>query len=120
MPNPASERTESLELPERAAREKISELEATLGDEEAAHQETLEILTAATERLKAMGLELSACAVRTGTLLRALRDARHVIDKGIKVRMGDQWPVLRDILPDTLKVIDAALATQAESGVNHA
>lgn len=46
---------------------------------------------------------------RIGELTAALHLARHVIEKGIEVRMGDQWSILRDILPDVVAKINVVL-----------
>lgn len=40
----------------------------------------------------------------------ALKDCVHVIEKGIAVRIGDHWPILKDLLPDTLKKAKEALS----------
>ena len=39
----------------------------------------------------------------------ALKTCLHVIEKGIEVRMMDQWPVLQQILPDAVKQAKDAL-----------
>lgn len=36
---------------------------------------------------------------RIELLRKALKDALHVMEKGIEVRMMDQWPALKPILP---------------------
>ena len=46
---------------------------------------------------------------RIKELKSALKDCVHVIEKGIAVRIGDHWPVLKGLLPDTLKKAKEAL-----------
>lgn len=38
----------------------------------------------------------------TATLEEALRQALHVMEKGMEVRMGDQWPALKPIPPEAI------------------
>jgi hypothetical protein len=38
-----------------------------------------------------------------------LRKALHVLEKGVEIRMMDQWPALQKIVPDTIKEIKKAL-----------
>ena len=40
---------------------------------------------------------------RIKELTNALKDCIHVMEKGIEVRMTDQWPALAGILPSTLE-----------------
>ena len=51
----------------------------------------------------AMALEENA------KLRKALGFCVHVIEKGIAVRMMDQWPALRELLPDAIKKANEAL-----------
>lgn len=46
---------------------------------------------------------------RTAVLTTALKQCINVIEKGIEARIGDQWPVLKDMLPDALVVAKKAL-----------
>ena len=47
---------------------------------------------------------------REQALIAALANCMHVIEKGIAVRIGDQWPAIKDSLPDALSRAKAALA----------
>ena len=47
---------------------------------------------------------------REEALREALKFSLHVIEKGIEVRMGDQWPAIREILPDAVSKAKAALS----------
>jgi predicted RNA-binding Zn-ribbon protein involved in translation (DUF1610 family) len=47
---------------------------------------------------------------REQALTYALEFCVHVIEKGIAARMGDQWPAIRDVLPDAVSRAKAALS----------
>lgn len=42
-------------------------------------------------------------------LRKALRHSLHVMEKGIEVRMMDQWPALKPILPDAIELAKKTL-----------
>lgn len=46
-------------------------------------------------------------------LRKALVECVHVIEKGIAVRMMDQWPALKQLLPDAIKQANEALGNRA-------
>lgn len=43
------------------------------------------------------------------TLRSALQFALNTLEKGMEVRIGDQWPALKSILPETIRVVKKAL-----------
>jgi hypothetical protein len=45
-------------------------------------------------------------------LRNALKKCLHVVEKGVEVRMMDQWPALKQILPDAVKDAKAALESE--------
>jgi hypothetical protein len=47
---------------------------------------------------------------REQALIAALQNCVHVIEKGIAVRIGDQWPAIKDLLPDAVSRAKAALS----------
>jgi len=47
---------------------------------------------------------------REQALIAALQNCVHVIEKGIAVRIGDQWPAVKDLLPDAVSRAKAALS----------
>lgn len=51
------------------------------------------------KRLSKVTFEPDATAVNV-ELLDSLKFALHVIEKGIEARIGDQWPAIRDLLPE--------------------
>lgn len=47
---------------------------------------------------------------REQALIAALKNCVHVIEKGIEVRIGDQWPAIKEALPSAVADAKAALA----------
>ena len=50
-------------------------------------------------------------ATQQERLRNALADCLYFLEKGIEVRIGDQWPVLNELLPEVLGKVRKALAT---------
>lgn len=51
--------------------------------------------------------------VKNEKLATALKHARHIIEKGIEVRLMDQWPILKTAIPPCIEEIDEALGNSA-------
>tara|TARA_R110000868_G_scaffold101057_1_gene278207 strand:- start:8523 stop:8843 length:321 start_codon:yes stop_codon:yes gene_type:complete len=47
---------------------------------------------------------------REQALIAALKNCVHVIEEGIAARIGDQWPAIKDLLPDAVSRAKAALS----------
>ena len=54
--------------------------------------------------------QLALKDARIEELEAALRDCLHVIEKGMEVRMIDEWPILKDMLPKAKYKAQKALA----------